>query len=91
MVTVSHGLVLTRKTAPFGRHRWGILIPEAGGCMKRKRYSDERIAFALRQAECGTMVDEISRKPDVSEAMFYRRKKQFRGDGCGRDPPAEAA
>ena len=29
----------------------GILIPEGGGAMKRKRYSDEQISFALRQAE----------------------------------------
>ena len=31
--------------------------------MKRKRYSDEQIAFALRQADGGTEVEEICRKP----------------------------
>ena len=30
--------------------------------MKRKRYSDEQIAFALRQAENGATVDEVCRK-----------------------------
>lgn len=30
--------------------------------MKRKRYTDEQIAFALRQAESGTQVPEIIRK-----------------------------
>ncbi len=45
--------------------------------MKRKRYSDEQIAFALRQAEGGTVVEEICRKLGVSEATFYRWKKQF--------------
>ncbi len=49
--------------------------------MKRKRYSDEQIAFALRQAENGTLVDEICRKLGVSEATFYRWKKQFAGMG----------
>jgi putative transposase len=45
--------------------------------MKRKRYSDEQIAFALRQAENGTSVEEVCRKLGVSEATFYRWKKQF--------------
>ena len=49
--------------------------------MKRKRYSDEQIAFALRQAEGGTAVEEICRKLGVAEATFYRWKKQFAGMG----------
>lgn len=49
--------------------------------MKRKRYSDEQIAFALRQAESGTSVEEICRRLGVSEPTFYRWKKQFAGMG----------
>ena len=49
--------------------------------MKRKRYSDEQIAFALRQAETGVSVEEICRRLGVSEATFYRWKKQFAGLG----------
>ena len=49
--------------------------------MKRKRYTDEQIAFALRQAESGTTVEEICRKLGVSEPTFYRWKKQFAGMG----------
>ena len=49
--------------------------------MKRKRYTDEQIAFALRQADSGTSVEEICRKLGVSEATFYRWKKQFAGMG----------
>ena len=49
--------------------------------MKRKRYTDEQIAFALRQAESGTAVAEICRKLGVSEPTFYRWKKQFAGMG----------
>ena len=49
--------------------------------MKQKRYSDEQIAFALRQAESGTEVAEICRKLGVSEPTFYRWKKQFAGMG----------
>ena len=49
--------------------------------MKRKRYTDEQIAFALRQAESGTSVEEICRKLGVSGPTFYRWKKQFAGMG----------
>ncbi len=49
--------------------------------MKRKRYADEQIAFALRQAENGMTVEEVCRKLGVSEATFYRWKKQFAGMG----------
>jgi putative transposase len=49
--------------------------------MKPKRYTDEQIAFVLRQAESGTAVAEICRKLGVSEPTFYRWKKQFAGMG----------
>ena len=49
--------------------------------MKRKRYSDKQIAFALRQAETGITVEEVCRKLGVSDATFYRWKKQFAGMG----------
>ena len=49
--------------------------------MKRKRYSEAQIAFALRQAESGTPVAEIIRKMGISEMTFYRWKKRFAGMG----------
>ena len=49
--------------------------------MKRKRFTEEQIAFALRQAEAGTPVEEICRKMGVSEPSFYRWKKRFAGMG----------
>jgi putative transposase len=49
--------------------------------MKRKRYSEEPIAFALRQAEAGTSVEEIRRRMGVSEPTFDRWKKPFAGMG----------
>jgi putative transposase len=49
--------------------------------MKRKRYAGEQIAFALRQAESGTSVEDICRKMRVSEPPFHRWKKQFAGMG----------
>jgi putative transposase len=49
--------------------------------MKRSRYTEEQIAFALRQAESGTPVAEVIRKMGITEPMFYRWKKQFAGMG----------
>ncbi|QGQ24665.1 transposase [Gimesia benthica] len=49
--------------------------------MKRKRYSEEQIAFALRQHESGTAVAEIVRKMGITEQTFYRWKKKYAGLG----------
>ena len=49
--------------------------------MKTTRYTDEQIAFALRQAETGTPVQEVIRKMEISEQTFYRWKKLYGGLG----------
>ena len=49
--------------------------------MKRKRYTDEQITFALRQAEQGTPVVEVIRKMGISEQTFYRWKRKYSGMG----------
>jgi len=49
--------------------------------MKKKRFTEEQIAFALRQHEGGTRVSEIVRKLGISEQTFYRWKKKFAGLG----------
>jgi len=38
--------------------------------MKKSKFSEEQIAFALRQAETGTRVAEICRKFGISEQTF---------------------
>lgn len=45
--------------------------------MKKTRYTEEQIAFALKQAETGTRVGEVCRKMGISEAILYNRKKKF--------------
>ena len=47
--------------------------------MKRSRFTDQQIAFALQQAEQGTQVGEVTRKMGISEQTFYRWKKKFGG------------
>ncbi len=49
--------------------------------MKRKRYTEEQIAFAFRQSESGTPVAEIVRKMGIEEQTFYRWKKKYAGLG----------
>ncbi len=49
--------------------------------MKKTRFTDEQIAFALRQAETGTPVQEVIRKMGISEQTFYRWKKLYSGLG----------
>ena len=49
--------------------------------MKKKRFTEEQITFALRQAESGTAVEEVIRRLGVSEATFYRWKKKYAGLG----------
>jgi putative transposase len=45
--------------------------------MKRTRYSEEQIMYALRQAESGTPVADVCRQLGVSEATFYVWKKKY--------------
>jgi len=47
--------------------------------MKRSRFTDQQIAFALQRAEQGTQVAEVTRKMGVSEQTFYRWKKKYGG------------
>jgi len=49
--------------------------------MGRNRFTEEKIAMALRQAEAGTPTVEICRKLDVSQASFFRWRKQYGGMG----------
>lgn len=49
--------------------------------MKTTKFTEEQIAFALRQTETGTKVAEVCRKMGISEATFYNWKKKYGGLG----------
>lgn len=49
--------------------------------MKKTKFTEEQIAFALRQAETGTRVVEVCRKLGISDATFYNWRKKYGGLG----------
>jgi putative transposase len=49
--------------------------------VKRSKFTEEQIAFALKQAEVGTSVEEVCRKMGISDATFYNWRKKYGGLG----------
>ena len=49
--------------------------------MKKSRFTNQQIAFALRQAETGTKVKEVVRKLGITEQTSYRWKRKYGGPG----------
>ena len=49
--------------------------------MKRTRFSEEQIVYALKLAESGTSVANVCRKYGISDATFYTWRKKYGGLG----------
>ena len=49
--------------------------------MRKSRFTDDQIAFALKQAELGISVEEVCRKMGISDATFYIWRKKYGGVG----------
>ena len=47
--------------------------------MKRSKFTEQQIAFILRQAEEGTSVEEVCRKAGISVQTYYRWRKKYGG------------
>jgi len=45
--------------------------------MKKSRFTEEQIAYALRLAESGTPVADVCRQIGISDATFYTWKKKY--------------
>ncbi len=49
--------------------------------MKKSNFTEQQIAFALKQVETGTKVKELVRKLGITEQTFYRWKRRYGGLG----------
>ena len=49
--------------------------------MKTSRFTEEQIAFAIKQHDPGTRVEEICRKMGISDATFYKWRQKYAGPG----------
>ena len=49
--------------------------------MKKSKFTEAQIAFAIKQSETGVRVAEVCRKMGISEATFYNWKKKYGGLG----------
>jgi putative transposase len=49
--------------------------------MKKSRFKEEQIVHALRRAEAGESVKEVTRDLGVTETTFYAWKKKYAGLG----------
>ena len=56
--------------------------PRETRTIKRLRYSNEQIAYAVRQAETGTAVADVCRQLGISDATFYVWKKRYANLGA---------
>jgi putative transposase len=45
--------------------------------VKKSKFSEEQITYAIRQAESGTAVADVCRQVGISEATFYLWKKKL--------------
>ncbi len=49
--------------------------------MKKSRFTEDQIAYALKQAKLGTSVEEVCRKMGISDATFYVWRKKYQNLG----------
>ncbi len=47
--------------------------------MRKSKFTDEQIAYAVKQVEAGVPLAELCRKYGISEQTMYRWKKKYAG------------
>jgi putative transposase len=58
-----------------------FMLSMGGHVVKKSRFTEEKIAFALKQAEVGTPIEEVCWKMGISDATFYNWRKKYGGLG----------
>jgi len=49
--------------------------------MRKSKFTEEQMAYALKQAELGISVEEVCRKMGISSATFYTWRQKYAGVG----------
>lgn len=49
--------------------------------LKKSKFTEQQIAFAIKQSASGVKVSEVCRKMGISEATFFNWKKKYGGLG----------
>lgn len=49
--------------------------------MKKSKFTEAQIVFALRQAENGIKIEEVCRKLGITQTTFHNWKKKYAGLG----------
>ena len=47
--------------------------------MKKSRFSEQQIAFILKQADDGVGIEEVCRKAGISQQTYYRWREKYAG------------
>jgi len=50
--------------------------------MKRSRFTEEQIAYALKQVDAGTPATDVCRKVGISEQTFYVWRRKYGAMGA---------
>lgn len=56
---------------------WILIKKEAD--MKKSKFTEEQIVYALKQADAGVGIEELCRKYGISAATFYRWRDKYGG------------
>jgi len=49
--------------------------------MKKSKFTEAQISYAIKQSETGTRVEDICRQMGISQATFFNWKKKYGGMG----------
>lgn len=81
--SVMNALRVSFARADHPVHFQSVVQPGADGFreLAALQLAIRQVAFALRQAESGTAIEEVCRRLGVSQQTFYRWKKKFAGMG----------